>query len=101
MISLNGEKVALLSAAVARVSNNENHKFPGDKGIDEIAAAVGAESVSVYDLGPRDAKTRFVRFDFAAGAIEFEVGPQPELIHTDNRPDGDNPPPGTPIAMAA
>ena len=53
------------------------------------------------DLGKRDAKFRYIRFDFAEGPLEFEVCARPVLINTDNRPDGDHPTPGTPIAMAA
>ncbi len=100
MIQLTGDQMALLSAAFARVSSSEQHKWKGDKGLNEIAEALKAE-VSVYDVGPRDEKIRHLRFDFETGSIEFEIGPQPELVRVDNRPDDDPTPPGTPIAATA
>lgn len=102
MISLNGEKVALLAAAVALVSNNTNHRYPTtDENLERIAFQIGADDYSVYDLGPRNNKNRFVRFDFSNGSqIEILVGSQPELLRNE-QPEGDDTPPGTPIALAA
>lgn len=101
MIRLDGAKVALISAAVARVAGSEAHKFVVDEHLRAISSAVGAEGVSVYDLGKRNEKTRFIRFDFPQGEqIEIEVGPQPEFVNHDNRPEGDDDNPGgTPVAM--
>ena len=102
MISLNGSQVALISAAVARVAGWTAHKCPNaDEHIEAIGKAAGAEFVSVYDHGPRDDKRRYIRFDFANDSIEVEVGPQPEFVNQDNRPEGDDLPPGTPVSLAA
>ncbi|USV41022.1 hypothetical protein [Xanthomonas phage BUDD] len=100
MIRLDGAKVALIAAAVARVAESGAHKFVIDEHLRAISSAVGAEGVSVYDLGKRDEKTRFIRFDFPQGEqIEIEVGPQPEM-QKDTRPEGDDDTPGgTPVAM--
>ena len=101
MIALTGESLSLLSAAFARVSKNENHSFPADDlALKEISEAIGAECFSVYDLGGYKNKTRYIRFDFPIGQIELQIGPQPVLVNTDNRPEGDDMPPGTPIAFA-
>jgi len=101
MIELNGTKIALLAAAVARVANSEHHTFQYDPALDEIAKELGAIQYNVYDSGPRDQKNRYIRFDFAADEIEVMVGPKPELIRpTQPTPDDDGTP-GSPIAMAA
>jgi hypothetical protein len=100
MISVNGSTLALMSAVFARVHSNENHKWVGDAGIDEIGKEIGA-TISVYDAGRIDNKVRHVRFDFDGGSFEVAVCPRPALINTDDRPDGDHPTPGTPVALAA
>lgn len=100
MVSISSYQLALVCAAVAKVASNPLHKWIGDRGAEEIAGAIGAE-LSVYDIGRVDERTRFARFDFQNGSqLEVEVGPQPELKSGDNRPDGDHPTPGTPVAMA-
>lgn len=99
MIPLTGDKLALISAAFARVEKSPLHKWIGDKGLNEIAEAIGGQ-ISVYDLGPRDNKTRFMRVDFDKGSLEFEVCAQPEAHRPENRPDNDPTTPGTPVAMA-
>lgn len=104
MIKLTGSGVALIAAAVARVASSESHKFVVDEHLRAISSAIGAEGVSVYDLGKRNEKTRFIRFDLSVAnehSIEIEVGPQPEFKNPDTRPEGDDdiPPGGTPVAM--
>lgn len=99
-ISITCYQLALMSAVVARVKDNESHTWSGDMAFGEMELALQAD-ISVYDIGTRGSKTRHVRFDFDGGSIELPVCPQPELAQNDNRPDGDDTPPGTPIAIAA
>ena len=102
MIDLTGEQLALIGAAIARIAHSEAHNFSNsDADIANIAKSAGAEFWKVYDKGPYGKRTRYLRLDYTHGTINIEVGPQPEFVNHDNRPDGDGPPPGSPIAMAA
>lgn len=95
MIKLTAADVALIAAAVARVSGSEAHSFVADEALDSIAASIGDFAIEVYDRGPRGNKIRCMKVaDNQSGdMIEIEVCPQPEFVNHDNRPDGDGPGP--------
>lgn len=79
MISLNGAKLALMAAVVARVANDDQVRWkykPHHQAFDEICPELDAQ-ISVYDIQ----KIRYVKFDFNSGeAVEVAVGPSPVFV---------------------
>lgn len=96
MISLNGDQLALVNAAFARVAKSDDNKF-SDADLDIIAKECDSE-ITVYDAGPYGNKTRYLRFFFGDDILDLVVGPTPIAKTKDDRPEGDGPSPGQPGA---
>lgn len=101
-MNISTDDLALINAAVAMIFKDEDHK---PEGVRNKVMALSNDRLlfDVLQIGPYGYKTRCL--GVMGRAEDFDlmipVCEQPPYVDRDNRPDDDNPTPGSPVAMAA